>query len=29
MNEYAEGIWNIEPLAPEEGQIGGLQPDEL
>ncbi len=29
MNEYADGIWNIEPLAPEQEQNGGLQADEL
>jgi len=29
MNEYAESIWNIEPLAPEQEQNGGLQSDEL
>ena len=29
INEYAESIWNVEPLAPEQEQNGGLQPDEL
>lgn len=29
INEYAESIWNIEPLKPEADRLGGLQEGEL
>jgi starch phosphorylase len=29
INEYAETIWNIEPLNPEKERDGGLQKGEL
>jgi starch phosphorylase len=29
INEYAESIWNVEPLNPEKGSTGGLQKGEL
>jgi len=29
INEYAESIWNIEPLNPEKGETSGLQQGEL
>jgi glycogen phosphorylase len=29
INEYAESIWNIEPLNPEDGGTSGLQKGEL
>ncbi|PMD50545.1 glycosyltransferase family 35 protein [Hyaloscypha bicolor E] len=29
INEYAESIWNVEPLAPEKGDTSGLQKGEL
>jgi len=29
INEYAESIWNVEPLAPERGETSGLQTGEL
>ncbi len=29
MNEYAEAIWNIEPLGLEREKAGGLQSGEL
>jgi len=29
INEYAESIWNIEPLAPEQDDTSGLQKGEL
>lgn len=29
INEYAESIWNVEPLAPEKGETSGLQKGEL
>lgn len=29
INEYAESIWNVEPLAPERGDTSGLGKGEL
>lgn len=29
INEYAEGIWNIEPIKDDSENTGGLQKDEL
>ena len=29
INEYAESIWNVEPLAPETGDTSGLGKGEL
>ena len=29
INEYAESIWNIEPLNPEAGNTSGLKKGEL
>ncbi len=29
INEYAEGIWNIEPVLPEADRSGGLEKGEL
>jgi starch phosphorylase len=29
INEYAESIWNIEPLTPEAGSTSGLGKGEL
>ncbi|PMD23377.1 glycosyltransferase family 35 protein [Hyaloscypha hepaticicola] len=29
INEYAESIWNVEPLAPEKGETDGLGKGEL
>jgi glycogen phosphorylase len=29
INEYAESIWNVEPLAPEKGATDGLGKGEL
>jgi starch phosphorylase len=29
INEYAEGIWNIEPLTPEKDETSGLGKGEL
>jgi starch phosphorylase len=29
INEYAESIWNVEPLNPEQGNDLGLQKGEL
>ena len=29
INEYAEMIWNVEPLNPERGNTSGLQKGEL
>lgn len=29
INEYAESIWNVEPLKPDNERLGGLQAGEL
>jgi glycogen phosphorylase len=29
INEYAESIWNVEPLNPERGETSGLEQGEL
>lgn len=29
INEYAESIWNVEPLNPDKNREGGLQKGEL
>lgn len=29
INEYAESIWNVEPLAPEKSGTSGLDKGEL
>jgi starch phosphorylase len=29
INEYAESIWNVEPLLPERGETSGLEKGEL
>jgi starch phosphorylase len=29
INEYAESIWNVEPLNPEKGETSGLEKGEL
>lgn len=29
INEYAESIWNIEPLIADKDETGGLQKGEL
>ena len=29
INEYAESIWNVEPLVPAKGETSGLQTGEL